>query len=98
MTIQNYPEELNYVNAKLSALYLEEPEKPASFLNCFLYACLRADAENYLLLRPALQVLMVKYPADEERLGMEREDAPEAKDADGESADGFGEESQSDCR
>lgn len=69
MTIQFYPEELDYVNAKMHPLGLTDP---SSFLGAFLLACLRADNENYELLRPALRALMVKYPADAERLKIER--------------------------
>jgi hypothetical protein len=40
----------------------------------FCQACLRADGENYELMRPALIVLMGKYPPDAARLEMERRD------------------------
>ncbi|MGH9728451.1 MAG: hypothetical protein ACRD4V_07655 [Candidatus Acidiferrales bacterium] len=69
-TIQFHPEELDYVNAKLHS----QKEERKSFLGSFLDACLRADAENYPLLRPAPLALMEKYPAAPERLRMERED------------------------
>ena len=57
-TIQFYPAELNYVNAQIRT------ELPVlSFLNLFLEACLRADAENYEIIRPSLLIFMEKYPA-----------------------------------
>lgn len=70
MIIQQYLKELNYCNAKLHPL----SNKVGSFLEFFLHACLRADAENYELLRPALLVMMDKYPADKERLEREEMD------------------------
>lgn len=69
--IQCYPEELDYVNAKLHGC---AHVKPGRFLRLFLNACLSADAFNYRLLRPALLEFMKKYPADHERLRMERID------------------------
>ena len=71
MNIQCYPDELDYVNAKLHPAVREDD---SSFLATFLRACLRADAENYELLRPALAEMMKKYPPDPVRLRMERED------------------------
>jgi hypothetical protein len=56
MQIQLYPSELNYACAKMA-------ENEHSFLSAFCEACLRADGENYELLRPVLHVLMDKYPA-----------------------------------
>lgn len=70
MNIQMYPEELDYVNATLHPL-----SRPGKFLETFCEACVRADGENYELLRPALVIFMIKYPADEERLRMERIDS-----------------------
>lgn len=70
MTIQFFPDELDYANAILHPL----APQSGSFLEHFTRACLAADSENYLLLRPALLVLMEKYPADAERLAMERHD------------------------
>ncbi|MGH9747258.1 MAG: hypothetical protein ACRD59_14270 [Candidatus Acidiferrales bacterium] len=70
-TIQFYPEELDYVNAMLHSRGPEDK----SFLGTFCDACLRADAENYILIRPALRQLMQKYPADPEHLRMERIDS-----------------------
>jgi hypothetical protein len=67
MTIQFYPDELDYVNAQLHPLV-----KCGAFLECFFQSCLRADDENYELLRPILKEFILKYPANEERLAMER--------------------------
>jgi hypothetical protein len=72
MIIQFYPDELDYVNATLHPSIRAADDK--SFLGTFCLACLRADDENYELLRPVLAVLMGKYPADPERLAMERHD------------------------
>jgi hypothetical protein len=72
MIIQSYPDELDYVNAQLHPLIRQADDK--SFLDTFCLACLRADAQNYEILRPALVDLMQKYPADPERLRMERHD------------------------
>ena len=71
MTIQFYPDELDYVNAKLHPM----APKTGSFLTSFLQACLAADSENYELLRPALRQIMLKHPASPERLEMERRDS-----------------------
>ena len=76
MEIQGYPKELDYVNAKRLGL-----RGGPSFLTTFLEACLRADAENYEVIRPALIFFMAKYPADKKRL------AVEIHDSGGESAD-----------
>jgi len=65
--IQAYPDELDWVNAKLHKIPGSE-----SFLSFFCGACLRADAQNYEILRPALLILMQKYPADPKRLAAER--------------------------
>jgi hypothetical protein len=56
MTIQSgfFRDELSYVNAKLAS-------EPGDFLKNFLYACLRADEDNYELLRYPLAVFMDKY-------------------------------------
>jgi len=71
MNIQFYPDELDYVNVKLRpAGHTDE----SSFLGTFLLACLRADCQNYEILRPALQVMMRKEPADPELLAKERAD------------------------
>lgn len=74
MNIQFYRDELGYVNAKLHPLANMDPQ---SFLGTFLQACLRADFDNYELLRPALLALKQKYPADPERLQMEHSDNEE---------------------
>jgi len=80
--IQSYPDELDYVNAKLRGVIDRSEGKPVagpfegSFLSAFCLACLRADSENYEFIRPALLLLMDKYPADPERLRAEREDHP----------------------
>jgi hypothetical protein len=55
--IQLYADELDYVNKKLI-----ENREGNSFLSKFLEACLRADEENYVLLRPVLHAFMRKYP------------------------------------
>jgi hypothetical protein len=68
MTIQNYPIELDYVNAKLHSREMDDQ----SFLGTFLQACLRADAENYELLRQTLFLMMFKYPSDRESIQRER--------------------------
>lgn len=60
MNIMFYPAELRYVAAKL----LAHAPKVGSFLDHFLHACLRADSENYPLLRPALKKIMEKYPVE----------------------------------
>lgn len=73
--IQNYPNELDYVNA------MQRRFGPSSsFLDAFFDACLRADAENYELLRPVLQAFMGKYPARAELLERERRDREVASD------------------
>lgn len=71
MTIQFYPDELAYVNAKLHPL----ASKSGSFVTAFCQAAIAADGENYELLRPVLKKLIEKYPADVERLEMERRDS-----------------------
>jgi len=68
-TIQEYPDELDYVNAKLRV-----SDRLESFLTAFLYACLRADGENYELIRPALLALRGKYPAHPALLAAEHRD------------------------
>lgn len=68
--IQDCPDELNYANAKIS-----ENPGAESFLNSFLNACLRADGENYPILRPALHFFMSKYPARPDRLKAEEIDS-----------------------
>lgn len=68
-TIQFYPDELDYVNAQL-----HPAQKCGHFLESFFQSCLRADAENYQLLRPILREFMAKYPASPERLEAERRD------------------------
>lgn len=68
--IQEHPEELDWANAILHPL----APKCGSFLEVFCKAMIAADSENYPLLRPAILVLMKKYPADPERLDMERRD------------------------
>jgi hypothetical protein len=62
MTIQNYPEELDWCNAKLA-----ENRDARSFLVTFCEACLRADVFNYEILRPTVLRLMAKYPAEVKR-------------------------------
>lgn len=70
MNIQCYPAELDYVNAKLR----EKGQDDKSFLGFFLQACLRADPQNYEIVRPALLNLMQKYPARAQDLAAERSD------------------------
>jgi hypothetical protein len=70
MILQQYPDELHYVNAKLNPL----GTRCGSFLELLLYACMRADADNYEPLRPALHYFMAKYPADERMLEAEKRD------------------------
>jgi hypothetical protein len=72
MEIQSYPDELDYVNAQLHPSIRAADDK--SFLGTFCLACLRADGSNYEILRPSLFFLMAKYPANPERLAMERHD------------------------
>jgi hypothetical protein len=69
VTIQFYPDELDYVNAQLHPL-----SKCGAFLESFFQSCLRADGQNYELLRPILKEFIVKYPANPERLAVERRD------------------------
>lgn len=57
MTIQYYPDELDYANEKIH----DQPDEN-NFLRMFLSSCLRADYQNYELLRPVLQNFMRKYP------------------------------------
>lgn len=71
VSIQCYPAELDYVSAQLHG----REEDDRSFLETFCWACLRADGFNYPLLRPALIAFMEKYPADPERLRIERIDS-----------------------
>ena len=68
-TIQRFPDELDYVNAQL-----HPGQRCGGFLESFFNSCLRADAENYQILRPVLRDFMVKYPASPERLEAERRD------------------------
>lgn len=71
MSIQQFPEELDWVNATLHPL----SSKPGSFVTAFCQAALAADESNYTILRPAVRILMEKYPPDEFRLLMERHDS-----------------------
>jgi hypothetical protein len=68
MEIQHYPTELNYVNAWLALRGLDD----RSFLGLFLQACLHADTENYEFMRPALLLMMEKYPAPAKQLAAEQ--------------------------
>lgn len=74
MTIQSYPDELNYVNAKLK-------EEPGTFMKNFLTACLFADAENYESIRISLHVIEQKYPADPTFLMQEQRDSPNGEES-----------------
>lgn len=60
MEIQGYPEELDYANAQISS---RDPDD-TSFLGTFCLACLRADAQNYEVLRTSLRWFMNKYPVN----------------------------------
>jgi hypothetical protein len=71
MIIQHYPDELDYVNAHL---HPKSGTDENSFLFTFCRACLRADSDNYELIRPALLTFMTKYKANPSRLWMERHD------------------------
>jgi hypothetical protein len=55
--INFYLEEAEYVRGKFASR-----KDSNSFLEKFCEACLRADNQNYELLRPALRELMKKYP------------------------------------
>jgi hypothetical protein len=68
MIIQMYSDELHYCNAKLHPF----GARPGSFLELICHAALRADAQNYEILRPLIHVMMSKYPADKERLDAEQ--------------------------
>jgi hypothetical protein len=70
--IQREPALLNYVNAWLHPAH----RKPGGFLEAFLNACIRASPDNWMLIRPALLVIMLKYPADPEILAIEEHDNP----------------------
>jgi hypothetical protein len=54
-----YPELWEYVTRK-------EQENVGSFLATFLELCLRADAENFEIIKPALEKLQEKYPLRKE--------------------------------
>lgn len=69
--IQDYPDELDYVNATLRS----RGSELKSFLCVFCEACLRADGDNYVMLRGPLLQLMRKYPARPAHLAMERIDS-----------------------
>ena len=68
--IQDFPDELDYVNAKLHPM----APKVGRFLELFLNSCYRADSNYYPLLQPLVRRLMEEHPADSERLEMERHD------------------------
>jgi hypothetical protein len=42
-------------------------DNPGDFLRMFLESVLRADAQNYEILRPALLQIMAKYPRRNDR-------------------------------
>lgn len=48
----------------------DQPVKPGGFLLAFAQAAIRADAENYAILRPALRDLRRKYPKYDLRLSI----------------------------
>lgn len=58
MNIQGYPDELDWVNAKLA----ERGFHDASFIGGVCLTALRADPINYELFRPFLKLMMAKYP------------------------------------
>jgi hypothetical protein len=69
VNINLYPEELDWVNATISIRAGSN-----SFLELFCEACLRADFQNYELLRPVVAEFMRKYPAPPARIAAERQD------------------------
>jgi hypothetical protein len=69
--IQSFPDELDYVNAKLHPL----APTCGSFCDAFLRACLSADWEWYPKLQPILREMMEKWPPDPRRLEIEKEDS-----------------------
>jgi hypothetical protein len=64
-----FPDELDYLNA-----VVRDHQRAGSFMWSFCDACLRADGENYAIIRPALFIIMHKYPARPELLKAERSD------------------------
>lgn len=70
MEIQGYPDDLNWVNAQLAG----REQNDQSFLGTFCNAALRADDQNYEMLRPVLLQFQNKYPADPHLLAAERTD------------------------
>jgi len=62
MEIQGYPDELDYANAQIAS---RDPDDQ-SFLGTFCLACLRADSQNYEVLRMSLRYFMIKYPVPKE--------------------------------
>lgn len=60
-----------YINAKL---FSRGGPSEGGFLHAFLTACLRADSDNWALLRPALTIIARKYPAFPEDLEKELDD------------------------
>jgi len=56
--LQQYPQMHYYVVEKLA-------ENPGSFLRSFLACCQCADMQNFEIVKPALTVLMAKYPVRE---------------------------------
>jgi hypothetical protein len=75
--IQEFPDELDWVNAQLAA-------KCGSFLEHFCKAALAADGFNYQAMRAGVLILKNKYPADEFRLLMERHDNGRSRPGDAE--------------
>jgi hypothetical protein len=55
MSVQFYSGELDYIQTKLGEIC-------GPSLRMFLLACLKAGAEDYELLRPALNAFQSKYP------------------------------------
>jgi hypothetical protein len=74
MAIQNYPKELDMVNAMLRVR-----EGSNSFMEYFLKACLHADDENYELLRYVLRILSKKFPVSMADLLAEERDRESAQ-------------------
>jgi hypothetical protein len=64
MEIQGYPEEFNYANTQIASRAPDDH----SFLGTFCLACLRANSQNYEVLRMSLRWLMKKYPLSPEFL------------------------------
>ena len=67
MRLNQYPALLAYANAWHNSAHYHA----GSFLTAFLEACVNADGENFELLKPALEIIINKYPAEESILAIE---------------------------